>query len=116
MLTGILFLVMLVCIAFLWNEGLWGNAITLINVVMAALIATNYFEPLAGFVEGLDDSMQTFTYMWDFLCIWLIFVVTFGIMRTVTDKLSKTKVKLSNTLAAASWRSSLAMYSCRSLA
>jgi hypothetical protein len=93
MLTGFLFLVMLICIAFLWNEGLWGNAITLINVVLAAMIATNYFEPLASLIEGLDDSMASFTYMWDFLSIWMIFVLTFGIMRAVTDKLSKTKVK-----------------------
>ena len=93
MLTGILFLVMLVCIAFLWNEGLWGNAITLINVVLAALIATNYFEPVAAFIEGVDDSLATFTYLWAFLSIWLVFVVAFGVMRTVTDRLSKTKVR-----------------------
>ena len=93
MLTAFLFFVMIACVAFLWNEGLWGNAITLVNVVLAALIATNYFEPLASLIEGLDDSMATFTYMWDFLSIWFIFVVVYSIMRAVTDKLTKTKVK-----------------------
>lgn len=89
MLTTLLIVVMLVCIAMLWNEGLWGNAIALINIVVAALIATNYFEPLAAF---LDSQMQSYTYLWDFLSIWLIFAVTFGILRTVTDRLSRTRV------------------------
>jgi len=92
MLTLLLVVVMLVCIAFLWNEGLWGNAITLVNVVMAGLIATNYFEPLSAFIEGIGGTMLSYTYVWDFLCLWLLFVFVFGVMRVVTDKLTKTKV------------------------
>ena len=93
MLTGLLFIIILICVAFLWNEGLWGNAISLVNVTIAALIATNYFEPLAGFLEGMGNAMASFTYFWDFLSIWMIFVVAMVIMRTTTDFLTKTKVK-----------------------
>ena len=51
------------------NSGLWSNTITLVNVLTAGLLATNYFEPLADFFEGRNSS---FTYVWDFLAIWLI--------------------------------------------
>jgi hypothetical protein len=81
---------MLICVAMCWNEGLWGNAITLVNVVLAAMIATNYFEPLAAFIDG---QMPSYTYLWDFVSIWLIFVVTMSILRAVTDAISKTKVR-----------------------
>ncbi len=90
MLTAILFVIIFVVAAMLWNEGLWGNAITLVNIVLAGLIATNYFEPLAAI---LDSQMASFTYFWDFLSFWFLFVVVFGLMRAVTDKLSQTKVK-----------------------
>ncbi|MCA9270564.1 MAG: hypothetical protein KDA41_18910, partial [Planctomycetales bacterium] len=33
------------------------------------------------------------TYFWDFLAVWLLFVVTFGVMRAVTDLLSSTQIK-----------------------
>jgi hypothetical protein len=90
MLLLFLFLVMLICVAMCWNEGLWGNAITLINVMLAAMIATNYYEPLASFI---DDQMPSYTYLWDFLSIWLLFAVVFGVLRAITDTLSKTKVR-----------------------
>jgi hypothetical protein len=90
MLTLILFIVMLVCVAMCWNEGLWGNAITLVNVILSALVAVNYYEPLAAFIE---DQMASYTYMWDFVSIWLIFVVVMSLLRAVTDKLSRTKVR-----------------------
>lgn len=90
MLTLFLFAVMLICVAMCWNEGLWGNAITLVNVILAAMIATNYFEPLAEFI---DEQMPSFTYMWDYLSIWLVFVVVYSLLRAVTDLLFKTKVR-----------------------
>jgi uncharacterized membrane protein required for colicin V production len=78
------------CVAFLVNGGLWTNTLVLINTVTAGLIAFNYFEPLAGW---LDKQLPSFTYVWDFLCVWLVFAVAMGIMRTATDLLSRVKVK-----------------------
>ena len=78
------------CVAFLVNGGLWTNTLVLINTVTAGLIAFNYFEPLAGW---LDKQLPSFTYVWDFLCVWLVFSVAMGIMRTATDLLSQVKVK-----------------------
>ena len=59
MLSGLLLVIFFVCVAMLWNEGLWGNAIMLINVTTAALIATCYFEPVAVFLNG---HLKSFTY------------------------------------------------------
>ena len=90
MLTLFLGIVMLICVAMCWNEGLWGNAVTLVNVVLAAMIATNYFEPLASFI---DSQMASYTYLWDFLSIWMLFVFVYAVLRAVTDYLSKVKVR-----------------------
>lgn len=93
MISMLLLLVFFIIIAMLWNEGCWSNILTLINVLLAALIATNYFEPMADWVEGFSDGMHSYTYLWDFLSLWGLFFLTYGILRTVTDQLSKTRVR-----------------------
>ncbi len=89
-LTIILLLIFAICVAMLWNEGMWSNSLTLINVVLAALIATNYFEPAATF---MDTKLPAYTYVWDYLMLWGIFFLAFSILRGVCDSLSKTQVK-----------------------
>lgn len=73
-----------------FNEGLWGNALTLFNMISAALLAMNFFEPLASF---FDKQMPSGTYYWDVIALWLIFAVSFGVMRTATDFASRVRVK-----------------------
>jgi hypothetical protein len=90
MLTAVLLIIMFICIALMWTEGFWGNALTFGNTVFAALIATNYFEPLAGW---LDKQMPSFTYMCDFLALWLLFAGGLMILRTTTDQLSRFRVR-----------------------
>lgn len=86
----ILTLIFFGCVAFLVNGGLWTNTLVLINMVTAGLIAFNYFEKLANF---LDQQLGSYTYFWDFLSLWLIFAASLGLMRSVTDLLSTVKVK-----------------------
>lgn len=90
MLTGILFGVWIVCIAMLWNEGMWSNCLTLINVLLAAMLAMNYWEPTAEF---LDSKLPSYTFVWDYLAIWLVFGLSYIILRALTDATSKTRVK-----------------------
>lgn len=91
MYLGILILVIFVaCFASLMNSGLWSNTLTLINLIMAGLLATSYFEPLADIFEKMEPS---YTYVWDFFSIWLIFIVAMIVLRTITDFLSKIKVR-----------------------
>ena len=90
MTAGILILVWLVCIAMLWNEGMWSNCITLVNVLLSAMLAMNQFEPLA---DAMDDMAPSFTYVWDYLSIWFIFFLSFILLRGATDQTSKYRVK-----------------------
>lgn len=89
----LLFVIIIACVACLFIEGMWGNAIRLINVVTAALLATNFFEPVAAWLEGMGDWFASFTYLWDFLALWGLFGVFMILFRLVTNHLSRVKVR-----------------------
>jgi hypothetical protein len=89
-LTIVLVIVFLVCLAMMWNEGMWTNALAVINVTLAAMLATNYFEPLA---DQLENWLPSYTYLCDFLSLWLIFAVSYSLLRFCTDYLSKYRVR-----------------------
>lgn len=86
----LLFVIFIACVAFLYTEGMWGNAIRLINVVTAALLATNYWEPVARMLEG---SLGSYSYYLDFLSLWGLFGVCMVIFRLATDMLSRVKLR-----------------------
>ena len=69
---------------------MWSNALRFMVVVAAALLATNYFEPVA---DQLDAWQPTYTYCWDFLSLWGLFAIFVVLFRAVTDQLSKVKVR-----------------------
>ena len=89
-LNGLLFLIFVACFAGLFNNGLWSNTLTLINVITSALLATHYFEPLAGW---LDKQAPSGGYIWDFAAIWLIFAISMMVVRAATDFASRVKVR-----------------------
>lgn len=89
-LNILLLVIFFACVACLYTEGLWGNAILLINVMTSALLASNFFEPVAGWMEG---QFPTFTYVWDFLALWGLFGVFMIVLRLATDFLSRVKVR-----------------------
>lgn len=66
----VLIVIFVACFASLMNSGLWSNTITLINAITAGLLAMNYYEPLAEF---LDKQAPSWTYVWDFVSLWFIF-------------------------------------------
>jgi hypothetical protein len=86
----ILMLIFFGCFAFMMTGGLWSNTLTLVNVITSALLATNYFEPVADFFEDKNASM---TYVWDFFALWLVFGASMVILRAMTDSVSKVKVR-----------------------
>jgi hypothetical protein len=92
MLTAILLFVFIVCVACLWWQGLWGNAITLINVTFAAMLATNLFEVFVGVLDN-EGSRSEFTYLLDFLALWGLFVMFLVMFRLITDLLSRYRVR-----------------------
>jgi hypothetical protein len=89
-LTLFLLGVFLICMAMLWTEGLWGNAITFVNVIISGMMAATLWESVAG---AMEKQMSSFTYLLDILAVWLVFALTMGILRGVTGFLSKRKVR-----------------------
>ena len=64
LLTILMLVILFACVAMCYAEGMWSNAVRLINVVTAALLAMNFFEPVARWLDGWQPS---YTYLWDFL-------------------------------------------------
>jgi len=82
----ILFAIVAACFA----EGMWSNAVRLVNVVTAGLLAMNFYEPLA---RRLDDWDKSYTYIWDFLSLWALFAVFVLVFRELTDRISHVNVR-----------------------
>jgi hypothetical protein len=85
-----LFGVFFICMAMLWTEGLWSNAISYVNVIIAAMLAINYWEEAA---TALEEQMPRATYLWDIISVWLLFFLIMGSLRGATAALSKHKVR-----------------------
>lgn len=90
LMTLVLFLVFAITAGTLWLHGLWGNAVTLINMLLAMLLATNFYEPVAALA---DQFAHAGSYFYDFTAVWVLFLVFFGIFRGITDALSREGVK-----------------------
>jgi hypothetical protein len=87
----LLLLILIGCIGFLYTEGMWGNGVRLINVVTAALLATNFFEPLAKLLE--EKIYEPASYLWDLVALWALFGVFLVIFRMLTGSVSRVKVR-----------------------
>jgi uncharacterized membrane protein required for colicin V production len=91
MLFPIACLVLMVAVfASLMQQGLWGNVLNFFNTVTAALLATNFFEPVASYLTKMVPSGTMF---WDFVSIWLVFSLALLVLKMATDQLSKVKVR-----------------------
>jgi hypothetical protein len=89
-MTIAILLVFAITAGTLWLHGLWGNVITLINMILAMLLATNFFEPVAALA---DEYVPAATYFWDIVALWVLFLIFFGAFRAITDSLSSVQVK-----------------------
>jgi hypothetical protein len=86
----VLLAVMLGVFAMLFREGLWANTIALLNVTIAGLVATSYFEPLAGALAGVVGSMWIY---YDLLSMALIFAAVYSLLRFIAARLSQYRVR-----------------------
>jgi hypothetical protein len=77
--------------AALWFQGLWSALVTLVNLILAMIIATSFYEPAATAIEGFGAG--SWTYLLDFVVLWLLFFLAYSILRGVSDSLSKERVK-----------------------
>jgi len=89
-LPVLMLVILFAVVATCFTEGMWSNALRLINVVTAALLAVNFFEPLA---RALDNWQPSYTYLWDFLSLWGLFGLSLLIFREITDHVSHVNVR-----------------------
>lgn len=92
----LLIVIFVAVVASLYTEGMWGNAIMLINVVTAGLIATDLFEPVSNWVETWGGWFKSCTYIVDFMSLWILFVVSMIALRAFSDTLCRVKVRFLN--------------------
>lgn len=78
-------------IAFGLRDGAWGTFIRAWNLLFAGLLATNFFEPAARFLENSIGS--ELTYFYDFLAFWGVFAVFMVILHSLTAVISRVSVK-----------------------
>jgi hypothetical protein len=83
--------VMLICAYVYFREGLFTAVCMGINVFLAGLVAFNFFEPLAGFLESMLDKTFLQDYL-DFLCLVGVFALTLGVLRALTNKYNNEEV------------------------
>jgi len=90
MVILIVILLLILIPAATWWFGLWNNFLTLINVLIAALIASSYYETVGGSLAG---ELRDYAKITDFLAVWILFVVSFIVCRMVTEILSSHKME-----------------------
>ncbi|MDB2686002.1 hypothetical protein N9Y42_02220 [Mariniblastus sp.] len=74
-----------------WWFGFWNNMLTTINCLLAALIATSAYPLISQRVIDVDP--ESYTYTGDFVGLWAFFVISFLLLRGITDMVSKVKLK-----------------------
>ena len=72
------------------SEGLWGAALMFFNVLFGALIAFNFYEPLA---KLLADNVPLLSGFADTACLYAIFLVTTFLLRLTTETLGPAMVR-----------------------
>lgn len=91
MILAVILLVILVAVTgMLVREGLWRSMLMFFNVLAAASIATAWYAPLAQFLE---EHLASYTYLLDFLSVWLIFCVVLALAREATDRMAPNTVE-----------------------
>lgn len=87
-LGAIFFATFAMCI----QQGLWNNTLSTINILLSGLIAFACYSPLAKLIA--DNGGGEYTFLLDFLCIWLVYVIAFLVLhRVLSQMLSKTRMR-----------------------
>jgi len=73
----------------LTSEGLWGSAVMFFNVLFAAMIAFNFYEPLAVLIDqtGINWGFS------DTLCMLGLFIISLLLLRMTTETIAPAMVR-----------------------
>lgn len=85
-------IVLFVGLAMTVREGLWSNAITLINILLSGLIAFGFYSPIVVYLnEELTEGQHT--YWLDFAVLWALFGATIIVLKVFTTLASRTRMR-----------------------
>lgn len=74
------------------SEGAWGAALMFFNVLLASMVALNFYEPLATLlVEYMPSMLVDFS---DMIVFMALFGLTIVILKLITDNIAPSMVKL----------------------
>lgn len=90
MVDIILFLLTLGITYALMSEGLWGSALMFFNVLFAALIALNFYEPVAALMVDNLSFMANFA---DMTALMLLFIIPLLLLRLTTETIAPAMVR-----------------------
>lgn len=90
MLDLILLFLNLGIIYALMSEGLWGAALMFFNVLFAALICFNFYEPLAALIVENASFMANLA---DMVAMMVLFIVPLLLLRLTTETLAPAMVR-----------------------
>ncbi len=71
-----------------WLSGFWSGVITLINLILSGLIATSFYNPLALGFARRSPNVESGAIA-EFLAIWLLFVLSFLLLRIFAELLTR---------------------------
>jgi len=91
MIVSLMLLGVFVAVAFaVWREGPWSGLILLLNLLLAATLATAWYPSVVRWVE---PRLASYTHLLDFVILQGLFCLLLFGFREVTDRLSKTRVR-----------------------
>src|SRR5437879_5673018 len=83
---------MMLLVAYAYSrEGLFTACTMAINVLLAGLIAFNFWEPLAALLDPMLAGSLLQGYE-DAFCLMVLFSVSLGLLRTITNNLASSRV------------------------
>ena len=91
------FILILILGAVTWcvaSEGAWGAALTCLCVILSGLLAMNFFEPMANFLQNSLGWRGGWPYRWDIISMVGIFAASVFAIRAATDRISPTYIQV----------------------
>jgi colicin V production protein len=87
-MLGFLTIVIMLVLAWVyWLEGLFTACVMCWNVLLAGLIAFNFWEPLANLMDPTLGGYE------DALCLVVIFCLVLGALKALTNQLAHTEIE-----------------------
>ena len=92
-LTVLICFVFFAAVAMTIGEGLWSNTIALFSVILSSLLAVFGGVPLGVWILEKSGRDDTFSWIFVFTAMWVVFTVTVVIFRVLSERISRVRMK-----------------------